>query len=189
MNTGVWHHFSWFDFALLGIVGLSVLISFFRGFLRESVSLIAWLGGLIVALRYSHALSNQMTAHIPSPTLRYVIAFIALFLAVLIAGFIINTFIRIFVDKTGMGFFDRLAGVFFGLARGLLAVTIVVMIVYATPYKKHAWVKESFLAPYFEPAITWLHHFIPEQVKEVSAWMKQNPTQGSTTLTLKPETE
>jgi membrane protein required for colicin V production len=41
---------TWFDLAMLGVLALSALLAFFRGFVREVLGVGAWLGAILVSL-------------------------------------------------------------------------------------------------------------------------------------------
>lgn len=167
-----WYDFTWFYFVIIGIVAFSVIVSFFRGILRELVSLITWVVALLLALRFAQVLGNDIAEHFASPMIRYVIGFVIVFLAVLVVGLIVNTVLKFLVEKAGMGFFDRFFGAIFGAARGLIAVVIVLMFLHVSPAKNSAWLENSKLAPLFKPAVTWVNSYLPDQIKQMSEWLK-----------------
>lgn len=174
MKSMTWYHFNWFDFVIIGIIGLSIIVSFFRGFLRESVSLITWVVAVILAVRFATPITSELHLHIESANIRFLIGFVIIFILVLIAGLIVNLIISFFVKKTGVSLFDRLLGLLFGAVRGLLAIAILLMLLYVTPWKDAMWLKSSQLSPHFKPIINWLHSFLPNQIKEISEWFKEN---------------
>jgi len=93
---------------------------------------------------------------IETPTIRTVLAFGALFIATLIIGGLLTYLLRTLVAATGLGGLDRLLGMAFGAARGLLIVlAIVILLPMALPVKEDAWWHESRLIPYFEPLDGW----------------------------------
>lgn len=173
MNTNILQ-FNWFDFVILAVIFLSIIVSFFRGFLREAISLITWLIAIIVALKFAGPLGNELSSHIESASLRFIIAFVILFFGVLIAGLIVNLIIKLLVEKTGMGFFDRLLGGLFGAARGILLVAIVLMFLYVTKFQDETWLKQSKLTPHFQPLVSWLSSFVPKQINDVANWISDS---------------
>jgi len=73
-----------FDYAVLIIVGLSVLLSMMRGFVREILALASWVIAFFVAKMYVLELAPLLPNAIPNASLRYLAAFIILFLATLL---------------------------------------------------------------------------------------------------------
>src|SRR3989338_1774982 len=112
-------HFNGLDYAIIGIVLLSLIISFFRGFLREAISLITWFCAFVAALKFS-PIFTQWFHFIPHDKTRYVVCAVATFIVVMIIGMLINKLAHALVTTSGLGFFDRILGVVFGVARGLL---------------------------------------------------------------------
>jgi len=164
-------HLNWFDLVIMAIILLSIVISFFRGFLREAISLITWITGVLVALKFAPHASNLLPSFIHSTMLRFLIAFVALFLAVFILGFIVNFIIKRLIDMTGLSIVDRVVGIFFGSVRGLIAVGAILMFISVSPMQKAEWAKNSQLAPEFTPLVTWLDTYLPEKFRNVSQWV------------------
>lgn len=164
-------HLNWLDFVIIAIIILSIFISFFRGFLREAMSLITWIMGVLVALKFASRVSDLLPTFVHSSMLRYLIAFVALFIAVFILGFIVNIIVKRLIDMTGLTIVDRVLGIIFGSARGLIAVGVILMFISMSSMQKESWVTSSQLAPEFIPLVTWLDSFLPEQLRNVSQWV------------------
>ena len=47
-----------FDYTVLAVVGVSVLVSLFRGAVREVMSILSWIGAFMIALHYAPGLSR-----------------------------------------------------------------------------------------------------------------------------------
>lgn len=168
MTNIVWSQLNWFDAVIAGIIILSILISFFRGFLREAISLATWIIGIVVGVKYAAALGNDFAVHISSPTTRFFVAFLIIFLIVFIVGSIVGAVVRALVNKIGVGILDRLLGGIFGALRGILAVGVILMFLNAGEFQKTDWLQRSQLTPAFNPLVTWLNAFVPTQAKQVT---------------------
>ena len=46
------HALNWADYLIIAIVGVSVLISIIRGFIREILSLAVWIIAFVVAFKF-----------------------------------------------------------------------------------------------------------------------------------------
>src|SRR5210317_701827 len=110
------------DWIIVAIVAISGLISLWRGFVREALSLVIWIAATSIALFFSDLLSGHLAVWIDTPSLRKVAAFVILFVATLIVGGMISHIIAALVKMTGLTGTDRVLGMVFGVARGLLIV-------------------------------------------------------------------
>lgn len=157
---------NWADYAVVGIIGLSILISVVRGFVREALSLVTWVAAFWVAFTFYALLASLLVNIIHTPSLQTIVAFAVLFLATLLLGALINYLIAQLIDKTGLSGTDRVLGVAFGFARGVLLVTVLVMLASLTPLPQDPWWKSSLLIPHFQPIVAWLHGLLPKSVTQ-----------------------
>ena len=111
---------TWLDYAVLGVMGVSVVWGAWRGLVREVIAIIGWVLAFLLANLLSPSLSNALPESMPSPELRFLVAFIALFVTALavttMAGLLISKLVRV----VGLGGLDRMLGSAFGAARGAL---------------------------------------------------------------------
>lgn len=161
------------DTLIFVAIGISVLISFLRGFVREAISLAVWALAILLGFKYAGPLGNQWLQSIHSPELRYIVAFIGLFLCIMIVGMVISALIRALLDKTGLSLIDRLLGVIFGFARGVLVVAMVIMFIDMSSWQDAPWVKNSYAVEKLKPLVSWLSGYVPKQVGVVSEWVGQ----------------
>lgn len=175
MNTIL--HFNVLDYVIIGVFLLSIIIGFFRGLLREAISLITWLLAFIVALKFSPSVSSLFHSFIHSDSVRHIAAVLLLFFAVLIIGMVCNKLAHTLVSVSGLGLFDRLLGFVFGAARGLLFVTILLLVIDASPYQKADWMQHSRLAPIFQPYVVFFKQMMPTEMARISTWLKNSTAQ------------
>lgn len=161
-----------FDYIIAAILLLFVIIGLVRGLLRELISLVSWFFAFYAALKFAPDLSaGLMHSVISADKPRYIASAILIFLVVLIIGAIVNKLAHLLIDSTALGFLDKLLGLIFGAARGVLVVTIVLVAIQMTAYQTASWYKESVLSARFQPIIA---QFIPMLPKEkVATWMER----------------
>lgn len=152
------------DLIVLGVIFISVVISLMRGFVKEALSLTGWLASLWVAMSFSSGMAELFGSFINDPTLRLLAAFISLLILSLIAGAIINFFATQFVQRVGLTGIDRTIGSVFGFLRGILLVTIIVMLLGLTTLPKESWWNESIFLFRFEVIATWLTDLLPSEI-------------------------
>jgi membrane protein required for colicin V production len=154
----------WVDWVIIGIIALSGLIGLLRGLVREALSLIAWAAAIWVALSFSHYVAGLLVKQISAPSVRLIVAFAALFVITLILAALVNYLIAKLVDKTGLSGTDHMLGVFFGIARGVVLVAIIVLLAGATPLPKDPWWRQSVLIEDFQNMALWLRDFLPADI-------------------------
>lgn len=150
----------WADYAIIGIIGVSVLMGLFRGFIKEALSLFIWMMAVWVGLNYSRPFSVYL-ASISYPSVRIAAAFAALFFATLLIGSLVSFLLSQLIVSTGLTGSDRFAGMVFGLVRGVLVVAILVMLAGMTPLPEDPWWQQSVLIPPFQSLAVWLKNLIP----------------------------
>jgi membrane protein required for colicin V production len=153
-----------FDYVFLTIVGVSVLLSVMRGFIREILSLAGWIAAFVVARMYSVQLAELLPATIPSESLRILAAFVILFFAVLLVASLLTIALSMLFRNIGLNWLDRLLGVFFGLARGALIALILVLLGGLTSLPQDTkWKNAMFSAP-LEAAVLSLLAWFPADI-------------------------
>ncbi|MDH3355555.1 MAG: CvpA family protein [Chromatiales bacterium] len=152
---------NWLDYAILIIITLSVLISIIRGFTKEALSLAGWIIAGWVALTFSEKAEPLLRDYIEVPSIRLLVAFIALFIITLFLAAFVNYLVSQMVKKTGLSGTDRMIGVLFGVARGVVIVALLVMVGGMTPLPQDPWWGESQFIHYFESIAQYISQFLP----------------------------
>ncbi|MBT3505145.1 MAG: CvpA family protein [Piscirickettsiaceae bacterium] len=151
----------WIDYVIIGIIALSAIISVVRGFVKEVLSLAAWVLAFWVALTFSPQFSVLLSDYISTPSVSLFAAFAALFIVTLILSALVNHLIAAIVEKTGLSGTDRMLGVLFGILRGVAIVTLLVLLAAATPMPNDDWWQNAVLIEHFEKLAIWARQFLP----------------------------
>ncbi len=154
----------WVDVAIIIIVTLSALISVLRGFVKEALSLVAWVLAFWVAFTFHQNLATILSQYIDTPSLRLISAFALLFVVTLIIAAIVNNLIATLVKKSGLTGTDRMLGVIFGIARGIVIVAILVLMAGLTQLPADPWWHDSIFIKHFQEMAIWLKSFLPEDI-------------------------
>jgi len=151
----------WIDYCIAGVIGLSALIGLLRGLIREVFSLCAWIAAAWIGLRFSRDFSVYLDPVVSIPSVRMAASFGILFFASLILASLIVFLLHKLVQSTGLTGTDRLAGMVFGIGRGIVVVAVLVLLAGATPLPADPWWKESALIPPFQSLALWLRDQLP----------------------------
>ena len=158
-----------FDYAILVIIGLSIILSVMRGIVAEVLSIVSWVAAFYVAKTYTSEMLPMMPLDIPTESLRVLAAFLVLFLATLLVATLLAIALSAILKKFGLGWLNRLLGALFGIVRGLLIVCIIVFLAGLTDIPKDArWRNAMFSAPIEAMVINmlpWLPESIAKHVK------------------------
>lgn len=154
------------DYIILGIIALSAIISLFRGFVKEAFSLFIWISAFWLSWTFFRDLAAFLIQWISLPSARLGISFAIIMIVVLIIGGIIGYLLSKLVEHTGLSGTDRLLGVFFGVARGVVIVAILILLAGLTPVPEDPWWSESLLIGHFQEISVWLRDLLPEDIAQ-----------------------
>ena len=139
--------FEFFDVVVITALILSGLLGYFRGLVREVLSLTTWIGAVIVTLYAFSYVQPYVRQVISIQIVADIIAGVGLFLVTLVVLTLVNHTISGQVKDSVLSAIDRGLGFLFGLVRGALLVSV------AYIAATWAW-SENDLNPYMEDART-----------------------------------
>lgn len=155
------------DYVFIGIVGISALLSLFRGLVREAVSLTVWIIAGTAALTFASRAAPMLAGVVAAENLRTPVAFVLIFVLVVMLGSIVGYLIGQIMQRSGLSGPDRLLGLGFGVARGALIVSVLVLVATMTPIASQSWWQQAQLPSHFYPLATWLRQFVPTSIAAV----------------------
>lgn len=153
----------WVDWCIVIVLAVSVVFGVLRGFVKEALSLAAWVIGFWVALAHWSMLAAKLGRWIDSSGTAATVAFAALLFGTLLVGALINHFVAKGLEKAGLQGLDRALGALFGLVRGVAIVAVLLLfagLLHAD--RSESWKRSAFV-PYFGPAVKWLRTHLDDQ--------------------------
>lgn len=151
------------DWFLIGVVLISTLISIWRGAVREIFSLATWVLAAIVGMKYNHLLVPMYAKYIAAPEIQLAASFITLVVFVVVIGTIIGVSASKLVNTIGLKGLDKVLGMGFGCARGILIIAIVVYFARFTELPAEQWWTSSKLLPHFEVVADKMESWMTQQ--------------------------
>jgi len=137
-----------FDIIVIVILGYCLIRGIFRGLVKELSSIIGVFGGFYAAYTYYPVLAKPLSKWIANAgylnILSFLIIFCGVFIIISILGIIINYLLKIVF----LGWLDRVSGAMFGAMKGILIVSVLLIVLTAFLPKGTPVIKDSLLSPY-----------------------------------------
>lgn len=152
-----WAHLNGVDWVILVVLTLSVLVSLWRGFAREAISLAGWVAAFILANLFVDPMASFLSNWIGNITGRYVAAYAILFVGTLVVAGVSGRLVSQLVKVTGLTVLDRILGTVFGFARGVILILVAVFILrQLVPPGDLQWLHQSQLMPHLDMLAHWV---------------------------------
>lgn len=156
---------NYFDFILLGILLVFVIIGGWRGFVREILSLTTWAAAIVVGWLFADDIAGLYDTLVQDDVMRRMLGFVTLFAVVFLTGMLVSFLVnRYLLQKKTFRLGNTVLGGFFGAARGAVIVVLVFLLAGLTTFPQRDWWREASLSPYFERAAVYASHFIPRDI-------------------------
>lgn len=139
-----------------------MVLSLWRGFVREVISLIGLVAAFLLASRLSGMAGEMLGQWIGNATIADIAGFSLVFVVVMIVVGLVGALIRRLVDLAELTATDRTLGMFFGAARGMLLIALCFLVYSSYARPDASWLKESKLVPYALNLGDMLGRMIPE---------------------------
>jgi len=139
---------NFFDYILITIIGLSMVLSLWRGFVREIISVLGLVLAFFLASRFAGDASGLFDQWITQNNLANIAAFVLIFVLVMFIVGAIGFIVRKLVDLAALTATDRTLGMFFGAARGFLLIGTAFLMYTAYAKPDQPWMQNSLLTPY-----------------------------------------
>jgi membrane protein required for colicin V production len=138
---------NWLDAAILALIAWFTFAAFQAGFIRESVTVVGALLGVILAGIFYVDLAEDVLLFIDNETVARIVAFGVLFAATALAGQMVALVLKPGVEFFQLGIFDQLAGAAFGFTKAMIFVEVFVIVFITYPrWDIDKAVDDSFIA-------------------------------------------
>ncbi|PKO36436.1 MAG: colicin V production protein [Betaproteobacteria bacterium HGW-Betaproteobacteria-6] len=153
-----------FDYVVIGIVSVSLLFGLWRGVVGEVIALVAWGVGIFAAIEFGSTVGNSVFAGLSDPALRTLAGCVVIFVGILVMMAVLNMVVRSMVKALGLSVSDRLLGMLFGLARGVLVVMVLVGLGGMTSAPIQPWWRNAMLAAPLETVVLAAMPWLPDDL-------------------------
>jgi membrane protein required for colicin V production len=158
------------------ILLLSGALGYFRGFLRETISLVTWLLGLWLAWHFAYLVNPWLGGALAEPGIREWTGRAIVFFIVLLVGSGIGALVAHLARRAaGLAMMDRLLGALFGLMRGAVVIGLLVIAGRAVNLDLEPWWSKSKAMPAADAVANWLEHYARPAAMELYEEAKEKP--------------
>lgn len=160
------------DLGVIAVLGLSAIFAFARGFMREALSIVAWVGAAYITFYIYGRVETAVEPMVHNPLLSGLIGIAGTFIVCLIILTVITGIAARAVRSTGLSPIDRTLGFVFGLLRGAFILSLAyLMLDMVQPNDRPQWLRDAKSGPYLEQGASLIRGFLPEQwrVKNAAA--------------------
>jgi membrane protein required for colicin V production len=160
-----------FDLAIIAVISLSAIFAFARGLVREALSIAAWVGAAAITLYGFNSVYAITVRFVTTPLLADLIAGAGLFVISLVVLTILTGYVARFVQSSALSPIDRTLGLIFGLARGVLLVSLayIVLDISLPQNDRPLWIKEAKSEKFLAKGADILRGALPESLQVRSA--------------------
>ncbi|MGB7404796.1 MAG: CvpA family protein [Pacificimonas sp.] len=156
-----------FDIGFLGAIGLFAILGLARGFVVEVLSLLAWVAGIFAVNVYFDEGRELALGFVDSPVTAATMSVIGLFLAAFIVVRLFSRLIGSRVKDSIIGPIDRVLGLGFGAAKGLMLAVLAWMLLTLAfdvlPGDRPEWLADARAAPLLSALAHEVQDFVAER--------------------------
>lgn len=116
------------DILVLVVIALCGLLGIYWGFIRQVLSVVGLLAGLVLANHYGGRVADALSSYVVSDALAQALGFVFVLMAVSALVSLLATLLRRFVGLLFLGWLDHAIGGVLGLVQGLLVVTVLLLV-------------------------------------------------------------
>ena len=151
------------DWIFVAVLAASFLVGAWRGLVYEVLSVMSWIAAFVLAQWLAPDAARWLPVQRAPEAGRYAMGFIAVFIAVVVAGALLAWLTKKLVQAVGLRPVDRTLGAAFGLIRGAVLLMAVAVVINMSPARTAVWWTESKGAATSMGALKGLKPVLPER--------------------------
>ena len=157
------------DYVIISIIVLSILTGLFRGVVKELMALGIWVVALWSAAHFSKIAASKLEPWIHQPEFRHICAFLIIMVSILLLGGLMTSLLSFVISKSGLSGTDRLLGMAFGWLRGVLIISLIIVVAKITGFPEKDYAQNSKLYAQFNPVVQWMASYVPQWLSKMKS--------------------
>lgn len=185
--------FTWLDIALFAVMLLSGILAMMRGFTREVLSILSWVGAAAAAAAIWFEfpdLHTMVRGYIQPDHLADIVLTLTTFVVVLILLSAVTARLSDRILDSDAGALDRTLGFVFGVGRGMVLVVLAFLLFdWLVPREQHpSWVREARTLPMINSTADYIISYLPEETAATLRGRTKKPDENQNAIQPVPET-
>jgi len=153
-----------FDYGVVAVLGLTLLLGFWRGLVSEILALAAWVVAFFAARATASEVGRLFADVLKDQAVQYVVGFAAVFVGVLVVFALLRLAVTRVLAAAGLGVLDRFLGGVFGAVQGLAVLLALVVAGGLTSLPQQPWWRDAVSAPPLETAALATKPYLPPEL-------------------------
>lgn len=151
-----------FDFVVIAVLLVSLLLGLWRGLVYEILSLLGWPVAFLVSRLFAANVAPMMPGE--HEMMRITLAYVAVFIASLIVWGLLAWLLSRLVKAVGLGWLDRMLGGLFGFLRGILVILVLVWLAGLTDFPDQSFWRTAMTSRAAENAALLTKAWLPDGI-------------------------
>lgn len=161
-----------FDYALIGIMLVSLSLGLWRGLIYEVLSLLGWPLAFMLSRQFAGSIESLLP--VTQETARVALAYVLVFVAALILWAMLVWMFCKLVKAAGLGVLDSALGGLFGLLRGLLIILILVWLAGASSIPEQSFWRDAKFSSAAEEVALLTKVWLPDNIGQRIHYRNRN---------------
>lgn len=155
------------DILIISIVSISTLIGFFRGVIRELLTIVSWGGAILLTIFFYPFGKSIISNFVQQPLLVDLITYVIVFIVFLVLLSAFTCVCSSVVKNSVLAIPNRMCGVLFGILRGILILTLLDFGISQYVLQEYEeYVKSSKLRPYIKETSKMIFIMLPDSTRQ-----------------------
>ncbi len=159
-----------FDWAALGVIAASMILSAMRGLVGEIVAFTGWIVALLVARVFAVGVADGLLPQMQPRSLAVVCGFVSVYVVARITLALLSRLLEGVLKTAHLSGVNRFLGALLGAIKGVLVMAIAVFLLsFSELPKTQAW-RDALSAPFFEQLVLAAKQYLPSFIAEQTAF-------------------
>jgi membrane protein required for colicin V production len=156
---------SLFDIGILVLMFVSAMLGYRSGLIQAFFSLAGLFAGISIAAHSYQTASNEVMPYVHDQTFADGLGFCLILALVMVIAGVIGWALKRMIEGVGLEWLDKILGLFFGLVRGVLLVSLCIVLM-SIFLPGTLWATDAQLSKYFRGGVDLTVKMWPDDLQE-----------------------